>query len=368
MVPDAGEALRRVGIDSRNAELDDVDHGALTAGIWHVRVSGRRMILKCVSADRPPARTPYEAHWATRLDEPARWNYWAREGLAFEHGIVTSYEPSGIVAPKLVAAHRDARDFVMLLDFVEGMPAEHWSIADYARAARALGEAQARHVTERAVSTPAWLSRRFLREYSSEKPVDWSLLTDDDAWSLPLVARNFPPELREAATWLHSVRNRLYDLAERVPRTLCHLDFWTKNLILREDGSLALLDWAFVGDGALGEDIGNMVPDAAFDHFVAAALLRDLHEAVLDAYTEGLRGGGWEGDARLVELGMCASAVKYDWLTPWMLASARSDRQLRYGGTQPIDADHRFSERGPALLHNVDNARRALVLASDLGL
>jgi hypothetical protein len=326
------------------------------------------MILKCVSVDRPPARTPYEAHWATRLLDPARWNYWAREGLAFEHGIVASYEPSGIVAPNLVAAHHDAREIVMLLDFVEGIPAEHWGIPDYANAARALGEAQAHHVSERPASSYPWLSRRFLREYSSAKPVDWSLLTDDDAWSFPLVARNFPNELREAATWLHSARNRLYDLAERAPRTLCHLDFWTKNLILREDGKLALLDWAFVGDGAIGEDVGNLVPDAAFDHFIAAELLPTLHQVVLEAYTEGLRNGGWTGDSRLVELGMCASAVKYDWLTPWMLASARSERQLRYGGTEQIDATHRFSERGAALLHNAENARRALSLATELGL
>ena len=308
MTAEASEALERVGLDPGTAELDDVDHGALTAGIWQVSVSGRRMILKCVSADRPPARTSYEAHWATRLDDPARWNYWAREGLAFEHGVVASYEEGGIVAPRLVAAHHDDREIVLLLDFVEGVPAEHWSIPDYARAARALGKAQARHVSERSLTSSPWLSRRFLREYSSEKPVDWSLLQDDDAWSFPIVQRNFPPELRAAATWLHSVRDPLYDLAEHVPRTLCHLDFWTKNLILQEDGNLALLDWAFVGDGAIGEDVGNLVPDAAFDHFIAAAQLPDLHAEVLDGYTEGLREGGWNGDARLVELGMCASS------------------------------------------------------------
>jgi hypothetical protein len=365
---DASAALARVGLDASSAEVNGVDHGALTAGIWRVSVPGRRMILKCVSADRPPARTSFEAHWATRLDDPARWNYWAREGLAFERGVMASYEPSGIVAPKLLAAHHGDRDFVMLLEFVEGVPAEQWSIAEYVRAARALGEAQARHLSDRPVVSYPWLSRWFLREYSSEKPVDWSLLSDDDAWSSPLVARNFPTELREATFWLHSVRTRLYDLAERIPRTLCHLDFWTKNLILRDDGTFALLDWAFVGDGAIGEDIGNLVPDAAFDHFIAAALLPDFHAEVLDGYTEGLREGGWNGDARLVELGMCASAVKYDWLTPWMLASARSERQLRYGGTEEIDADYRFSERGSALLRNAHNARRALSLAAELGI
>lgn len=38
------------------------------------------------------------------------------------------------------------------------------------------------------------------------------------------------------------------------------------------------------------------------------------------------------GDERLVRLGVCASAVKYDWLTALMLARAGEERQLDYGG------------------------------------
>jgi thiamine kinase-like enzyme len=167
---------------------------------------------------------------------------------------------------------------------------------------------------------------------------------------------------------MHAACDQLYGIAEHLPRTLCHLDFWTKNLIRRSDGAIVVLDWGFVGDGAIGEDIGNLVPDAAFDHFVPAAALPDLEAAVLAGYTAGLSQAGWSDDPRLVEIGMCASAVKYDWLTPFMLASASAERQLRYGGTEEIDADHRFRERGLALLHNAQAARRAVVLAAELGL
>ncbi len=147
---------------------------------------------------------------------------------------------------------------------------------------------------------------------------------------------------------------------------MCHLDFWTKNLIKRSDGRLVLLDWAFVGDGSIGEDIGNLVPDAAFDHFIAAESLPDLEVAVFEAYTDGLAEAGLRKDPRLVELGMCASAVKYDWLTPVMLASASTVNHVRYGGTETIDPDYRYRERGLALLHNARRARRALTLADEL--
>ena len=56
------------------------------------------------------------------MNEPAHWNYWAREGLAFEHGIVTAYEAGGIFAPELAAVHHDAREIVMLLDRLEYTP------------------------------------------------------------------------------------------------------------------------------------------------------------------------------------------------------------------------------------------------------
>ena len=141
-------------------------------------------------------------------------------------------------------------------------------------AARALGRAHGHQLSGAPLPEHAWLSQNFLRDYSGSKPVNWALLDDSDAWDQPLVRRNFPPGLREAATWLHTTSDRLYAIAEGLPRVVCHLDFWTKNLIKRSDGRLVLLDWAFVGDGAMGEDIGNLVPDAAFDHFIAAESLR----------------------------------------------------------------------------------------------
>lgn len=65
---------------------------------------------------------------------------------------------------------------------------------------------------------------------------------------------------------------------------------------------------------------------------------------------------------------MAVSAIEYDWLTPAMLASASAPEQLRYGGTEQIDADYRLRERGLALLDNANRARRAITLADELGL
>ena len=287
MLDDAVKALARLERDPSEFSIAEVPHNRwLTPGIWQVTSSSGRSILKCLGSERGAPRSGWDAHWTAGSDDPGRWNYWAREGLAYLNGTVDAYETAGIVAPHLISSDHDNDHFVLLLDFADGQPGEKWDIDSYAAAAAALGSAQGRMLTGSPALDHPWLSRGFLRQYSSEKPVDWTLLTDDEAWAQPLVRRNFPPELREAALWLHTWRERLYGIAEALPRTVCHLDFWTKNLIMRPEGTLVLLDWSFVGDGAIGEDIGNLVPDASFDHFVAAEKLPDLESAVFAAYTD----------------------------------------------------------------------------------
>jgi thiamine kinase-like enzyme len=182
-----------------------------------------------------------------------------------------------------------------------------------------------------------------------------------------VVREHFPPGLRAAVQFVHASRERLYQLSEALPRTLCHLDFWPKNLVRRPDGQVALIDWAFAGLGAIGEDAGNIVPDAVFDHFVPAADMPALDQAVYEGYLAGLRAAGWRDDPRLVRLGMWSSAVKYDWLAARTLAQVSQERQYRYGGEGEVDAHFKFRERSRALLFNAGWARQALDLADELG-
>jgi hypothetical protein len=89
-------------------------------------------------------------------------------------------------------------------------------------------------------------------------------------------------------------------------------------------------NWAYVGAGALGEDAGNLVPDAMLDDFVPAGQAPELAEQVERGYLAGLRAGGWDGDERLVRLGMRATqAVKYCWVAPRLAAGgwAGADEQ-----------------------------------------
>lgn len=360
--------LRRLGSFELRQWSVPAHNRWLSAGVFLVELSGgRRAVLKHLSSEPPAGETDWEAHWSRRSSEPRHWNYWRREALCYRSGLSQCYRDSGIFAPGLLALDENEKDAVLLIERVSGRPGESWDLGSYRRAAQCLGRAQGSWAGGDWETGHEWLSQGFLHDYSAEKPVAWELLQSDEAWSHPLARECFPPGLREAASLLHEERERLWAIGESLPRTLCHLDFWPKNLF-EQEGGFSLIDWSFAGGGAVGEDPGNLVPDSVADHFIPASQLAALEAAVFEGYLAGLRQAGWQEDPELVRLGMWASAVKYDWLMPFTLAQLEDARQRAYGGGPEVDARFRFRERGAVLAHLSRWAASALALADRLGI
>lgn len=109
------------------------------------------------------------------------------------------------------------------------------------------------------------------------------------------------------------------------------------------------------------------MPDSVFDLFVPACDLPDLDREVFAGYISGLREAGWEGDERGVRLGMCASAVKYEWLGPLMLQRASNASQQGYGGRETVHAKRLYAERGITLAFLTSWAEEARALVEELG-
>jgi len=181
---------------------------------------------------------------------------------------------------------------------------------------------------------------------------------DDAAWVQPLVRATWPTGLRDGWARLLAHRDVLLDVMEQLPRASSHLDAWVSNTVRRPDGTVVLLDWAFAGDGAIGQDLGNWLPDAVFDLFWPAEQLADLEAACYPTYLEGLRKSGWQGWDSDARLGVTASCVKYAWLLPLMLIPARDTEQQAYH--QDADPKHLYRQRGLALAHLVGWANEAL--------
>ncbi|MBB2903038.1 hypothetical protein FHR75_003874 [Kineococcus radiotolerans] len=304
--------------------------------------------------------TTAPAHWtssATRSD----WNYWAREAEVYtDPRLQASLTGTGLDLP--TADVRPGEEGIDLwLEDVPGTAGADFTLDDHVATATALGRWQARPLQP----TPAWASHGFLRAYSTSRPGDLTLVDDtaeaDAAWEQPLIRGTWPPDLRSGWARLLAHREDLLRVMETLPRTLCHLDAWVANVIRRPNGEVVLLDWAFAGDGAVGEDLGNYLPDAVFDLFWPAERLAELEAACWPAYLAGLRAGGWDGTDRDARLGVVASCVKYTWLLPLLLQKAADTEHDAYH--QRADAVHLHHQRGVALSHLVRWCDEALDLA-----
>jgi hypothetical protein len=322
-----------------------------SSGIWRVRAGERSAVLKLIAHSDAG-----HANWQSGED-PAHWYYWRREVLAYERGLLGSL-PGGLRAPRcLLVAPRGDGGVALWLEDVAGLPGTHWAVEDYGTAARHLGQTQGAYVVGRALPDDAWLSRGWLRAYLSQRDGDRHLLDDPPAGDDEGIAAWFPSSAIERAKAMRRDQAVFLDALDGLPPTLCHLDLHPANLFA--DGALATvaIDWSFVGIGSIGEDAGNLVPDAVLDFHVRAARIDDLYEMVAAGYASGLRDAGWDGPDSAVRLGMAATiAAKYAWILPAILRAAIEHRELLNG--RPFgEAMEWWAPTVRFLLNRADEAR-----------
>jgi len=272
---------------------------AATAGVWLVRSSDDAAVLKLVHlAGKGNPRWP-------AAPEPEHPYYWRREPCVYESRLVERVP--AVRAPRLRGVFKRLEGSVAL--WLEALREPVRSIEGYGRAARNLGRMQG--ALAAACPEEAWLSRRWLRAY------------------LDLRLELTGPRSEE--------REAVLCALEAAPLTFCHLDFYPDNLF-RDGDETILVDWAYCGLGALGEDPGNFVPDALLDGFAAAEETAELERTVWDAYRTGLADAGWAGDERAVRFAFCATPwLKYQWV-PSALASWPLDdaTKARWQATLPL--------------------------------
>jgi len=292
--------------------LQHNEGNAATDGIWRIRDDhSRSRILKVAKLGEAPAGSA----WHTS-ETPTHFNYWRREVLAYETGFAdTAYRDSGIRAPRLESlVTREDGGIELWLEDVAGPSGFAFSVERLGRFGHELGLGQARWV-ERvpSVDEVPWLSRGWLRQYLADGPGSNVRIRDED-WDDP-VATVWTAETRAALRSLWERGTTALKRAEGLPRTLCHLDCWPANLLEDSTGASVLLDWAFVGEGAIGEDPANLIIDSVSDGLMDAALLPEITEAVTTGYVEGLADGGWRGPADEVRRAIATcGAAKWSWL------------------------------------------------------
>jgi hypothetical protein len=283
-----------------------------TGGLWRAAGKDWSMVRKLVRHSDQGS-----PNWLTG-EATDHWYYWRREVLAYTTGLTASFD-GGLRGPRLLAAiEQDDGSVALWLEDAGEHAGRTWSLERYALAARHLGRAQGAYGVYRPLPADTWLSRRWLRQYVDRRARAFAgHLDNHEAWA----AAGFPAGTKQRARRLHDQREQLLDALEQAPPTISHFDAHPANLFAVGKDTV-LIDWSFVGIGVLGEDAGNLVPDAVFDFHVDPGRLPELRRLVEEGYREGLKDAGWRGTDADVALGLVvATAVKYFWIVPATLGA-----------------------------------------------
>ncbi|MFF5052817.1 aminoglycoside phosphotransferase [Micromonospora sp. NPDC000663] len=316
-------------------ELEYGSANETTGGVWRVCRDDGPAVLKVAT----PRRDGAVAHMAASPD-PGHFNYWRREPCAYEAGVPASLFAEGdLFAPDCLAVQERADgSVVMWLEDVRGTSGASFGPAELGDIAYRLGVAQAAWV-DRAPLGAAWLPRDFLADATLAQPVP-----DDVDWDHPVVASAWSRRLRAGLRRLWDRRFEVLAAARALPQTMCHHDLWAMNLIGAERGPV-LLDWTFVGPGAIGGDVANMALDSFFEGLMDGKLLDEVLETVTESYVLGMR-GVVEPDVvrRAIRV---TGAARFFWLAPRMIASAGQAANNNGYSYDSRDVAERFAGRAP---------------------
>lgn len=323
---------------------------AIEREFWRGKQAVRKVLTRVNDLDTP-------VEWQAS-EIPSHWNFWLREWQVYQSSLSTDLRGSGVRLARPLELKRGDLEADLVLEDLSGRSGHALSWQDFALIAKNWGRAQGRLAHSDYLNEP-WTSQQFLRAYTQSKPVNSALLEDNAVWNLPVISESWTKELREGLQFLYRHADALYDIMETAPQIPCHLDFWPNNVFI-VDQEVVLVDWAFFGSGALGEDVGNFIPDAIFDGFVAGEDMARLETIMLEAYLAGLsevRDIEWP-----VQTTLYASAVKYVWLAPLLLERAAREEYSAYGGGTITEqqAIEQYRSRGLALMRLCEWAEQAL--------
>ncbi|AZN38965.1 oxidoreductase family protein [Paenibacillus albus] len=303
---------------------EDLVSGSLnftTAGIYrvhgmaHVRDEERSWSL-VVKVSKPDSDDD--------KDDEQHHNYWRREALLLEAGLLDKL-PQMIRAPKcyLVEEQPDGTIWMWMEHVAEGKYPQTQKQLD--NVAYQLGRFNGDYLMGRQeLPNEPWICRRWLKS--------WTVGSRKYAPNPhPYVNQLYKENERSMWAWFQGLERdeeQLLAALDRLPRVLAHQDLGQKNILLvRDEHSAAerivLIDWQFMSISGVGEDLAKLFGVHMSTGVIPMDRVGAYRESLFDAYIDGLRAAGWEGDAALARYGFCAAtALRSVWEVPRYLAWA----------------------------------------------
>jgi hypothetical protein len=172
-----------------------------------------------------------------------------------------------------------------------------WSVEQYARVARILGQFNGAYLTGRALPTGTWIARDWLRKYLENAAPMVDFIRQNPAH--PIIQMMLPGITLPMTLALWDEHLSLLQKLDYLPQTFCHQDAFGRNLFNRRD-ALVAIDWGYAGIAPLGAELAPLVGVAAGLAKFPGSQMKELDQACFAAYVEGLRQAGWQPDPRQV--------------------------------------------------------------------
>lgn len=243
-------------------------------------------------------------------------NYWRREALVVESGVLGEL-PDSIYATEscLVGEQQDGTIWIWM-EYVKGEYAN--TIEQFSYIARQLGRFNGAYLTGiKMVPDHEWICRAWLKS--------WTTASRMYAPNIEAYASRISTE-NEQSTWvwykeiLENIDSTI-DSLQQLPRVLAHQDLSQMNMLLvkqeANESRLVLIDWQFMSISGIGEDLGKLFGVNMSLGIIPPEQYLRFQTSLYNAYLEGLRDMGWQGDEGLVRYGFCLStALRSVWEVP----------------------------------------------------
>ncbi|MUT67454.1 phosphotransferase [Paenibacillus sp. NEAU-GSW1] len=243
-------------------------------------------------------------------------NYWRREALVFESGVLRELPDSIYATESYLVEEQQDGTIWLWMEYVKGEYAN--TVEQFSYIARQLGRFNGAYLKGiKTVPDHEWICRAWLKSWTTASRM---YAPNMEAYASRISTDN------EQSTWawyqeiLENIDSAI-DSLQQLPRVLAHQDLSQMNMLLvkkeASESQLVLIDWQFMSISGIGEDLGKLFGVNMSLGIILPDQYIRFQTSLYNAYLEGLRDMGWQGDVRLVRYGFCLStALRSVWEVP----------------------------------------------------
>ncbi|WP_010097252.1 phosphotransferase [Ornithinibacillus scapharcae] len=296
---------------------------------------------------------------AEEMNHPQHHNYWKREGLVFQSGLL-NHIPNSIQVPECYMVEEKSETEVWIwMEEVKEDNNGKWSLDDFSFIAHQLGRFHGAYTTDTfSLPNHEWVCQNWLQSWV--KGCDQYAVNPDD----------FYPSLKGNDIDLDTIMKKYTSLRQQekkylralhtLPRTLSHQDMSQQNMYIRskdEKRELILIDWQYMSNSAIGEDLGKLFGVAMSQEDIPVKKAWEYQGHLFNHYLQGLREAGWNGDERYARYGFATGvAFRSAWEVPKLLKLKvqNIDRAAIEKYTRIVQVQMKFAEEIEKLLISLD--------------